>query len=154
MNHYQHSLRIEATPAAVYAALTTPAGLRGWWTQDCDVAGEVGGTHRFRFECAHKDMRVEHLDPGREVQWLCTAAHIGAGGISRPDEWVGTRLAFRLAADGATHTRLDFEHVGLVPTLECYELCRGGWQHYLRSLQQWSETGHGTPHRLTAAAAH
>ena len=154
MDHYRCSLVIEATPAAVYAALTTPAGLRGWWTQDCDVASDVGGTHRLRFECAQKDLRVERLDPGREVQWLCTAAHIGASGISRPDEWVGTRMVFRLTADGAARTRLDFEHVGLVPVLECYEVCRAGWQHYLGSLQRWAETGHGTPHRLATAATH
>ena len=32
MSHYQQSLVLDAAPAAVYAALTTPAGLRGWWT--------------------------------------------------------------------------------------------------------------------------
>ena len=30
MNHYQQILVLDVTPAAVYAALTTPAGLRGW----------------------------------------------------------------------------------------------------------------------------
>lgn len=30
MSHYQTSLVLEANPVAVYAALTTPEGLRGW----------------------------------------------------------------------------------------------------------------------------
>jgi len=38
MEHYRQSLLIQARPSVLYAALTTEAGLRGWWTQDCDVA--------------------------------------------------------------------------------------------------------------------
>lgn len=38
MNHYQQSLIVKANLAATYAALTTAEGLRGWWTQDCEVA--------------------------------------------------------------------------------------------------------------------
>jgi uncharacterized protein YndB with AHSA1/START domain len=44
VSHYQTSLVLQANPAALYTALTTPEGLRGWWTHDCDVATEVGST--------------------------------------------------------------------------------------------------------------
>jgi len=154
MSHYQQSLVLEASPATVYAALTTPAGLRGWWTQDCDVQTEAGGTMRFRFGRNHKEMRIERLEPGREVRWLCTGAHIAVGQLKRRDEWVGTQLVFRLTAQGKGRTRLDFEHIGLVPAFECYGLCSDGWRHYLGSLQQFAETGRGTPYELEAAAAH
>ena len=153
MSHYQQSLVVEANHADVYAALTTPRGLRGWWTQDCDVATEAGGTIHFRFGRNHKDMRIERLEPGREVRWLCTGAHIAAAQIKRKDEWVGTQLVFRLTPEGEGRTRIDFEHVGLVPDLECYDLCRNGWRYYLGSLQQFVETGRGTPHELAAACA-
>jgi uncharacterized protein YndB with AHSA1/START domain len=153
MSHYQKSLVVEATPAAVYAALTTPEGLRGWWTQDCDVATQVGGTIHFRFGRTRKAMRIESLQPGREVRWLCMGAHIAATGLARRDEWVGTQVVFVLTPEGEARTRLDFEHVGLVPAFECYDLCSDGWRHYLGSLQQFIETGRGTPHELTAEAA-
>lgn len=153
MNHYQQSLVLEADSATVYAALTTPEGLRGWWTQDCDVQTEPGGTIRFRFECGHKEMRIERLEPGREVRWLCTGAHSAAARLTRRDEWVGTQLVFRLTPQGNGRTRLDFEHIGLVPALECYGLCSDGWQYYLGSLQQFAETGRGTPCEPEAAAA-
>jgi uncharacterized protein YndB with AHSA1/START domain len=156
MNHYQQTLALKASPAAVYAALTTPEGLRGWWTQDCDVPAAVGQTLHFRFRCARKDMRIERLVPGREVRWHCTGAHIDAAGIARKDEWVGTDLVFRLtpdAVDNAGRTRLDFEHIGLVPAFECYDLCRNGWQYFLGSLQQLVETGRGTPYEVELAAA-
>ena len=150
MNHYQQSLVIAADPATVYAALTTPIGLRGWWSQDCDVATEVGGALQFRFGRNYKDMRIERLEPGREVRWLCTGAHMAASELTRKDEWVGTQIVFRLMPQGAGRTRLDFEHVGLVPNLECYDLCSNGWQYFLGSLQQFVETGRGTPYALAA----
>jgi uncharacterized protein YndB with AHSA1/START domain len=153
MSHYQQSLLLEADPAAVHTALTSPEGLRGWWTQDCDVVTEVGGTNRFRFMGGrtHKAMRIERLEPGREVRWLCTAAHIDIDKVVHKDEWVGTQIVFRLAPEGEGRTRLHFEHIGLVPAFECYELCNDGWRYFIGSLQQFVETGRGTPYKPEAA---
>ncbi|WP_432721129.1 SRPBCC domain-containing protein [Jeongeupia wiesaeckerbachi] len=153
MHHYQQSLVLEATPATVYAALTTPAGLRGWWTQDSDVdtASNVGSELRFRFGPHYMHMRIEQLVAGREVHWLCTAAHTDIEHFTRKDEWVGTQIVFRLAAAGDGQTRLDFEHIGLVPEFECYDLCRNGWQNFLTSLQLYTATGTGTPYRPAEA---
>ena len=64
MNNYQQTLDINASPAMVYAALTTPEGLRGWWTQDCDVPAEVGATIHFRFDRTYKDMRIDRPGTG------------------------------------------------------------------------------------------
>jgi uncharacterized protein YndB with AHSA1/START domain len=153
MNDYRQSLVIEANPAAVYAALTTLEGLRGWWTQECNGATTPGATIHFRFGHTHKDMRVERLETNREVRWQCTVAHIAAGQLDSKDEWVGTQLVFRLAPDGEDRTRLDFEHVGLVPALECYEMCNRGWRHFLGSLQQYAGTGRGMPYELAEAVA-
>lgn len=146
MKHYTQSLTIEATPAEVYAALTTPEGLRGWWTEECDVDTRVGGEHRFRFGPHYKHMRIDTLDPQREVRWHCTAARIDIDRFTRKDEWMGTDLLFRLAPAPGGHTRLDFEHIGLVPGFECYDLCSNGWQHCLASLAQYAATGQGSPH--------
>jgi uncharacterized protein YndB with AHSA1/START domain len=153
MNHYQQSLVLETNPASVYAALTTAEGLRGWWTQDCDVQTKVGGTIRLRFGQTRKALRIERLEPGSEVRWLCTAAHIAAGQLTHRDEWFGTQMIFRLTPQGNERTRLDFEHIGLVPALECYQMCHDGWRHFLGSLQKFTETGRGAPYQLEAAAA-
>lgn len=151
--NYQQSLVLEAPPAAVYAALARGDGLRGWWTVDCEAAANVGGTIDLRFGRSRKVMRIERLEPARGVRWLCTGAHIAAGDLSRRDEWVGTRLVFRLIPEAAGRTLLEFEHVGLMPELECFELCRNGWRCFLASLQQFVETGRGTPYARAAAAA-
>ena len=90
MKHFQQSILIEASPAAVYAALTTPEGLRGWWSEDCDVEGD---TIHMRFGQIQKDLRVESAQPGREVRWLCSSA---AGESVCTEDWVGTQPAFHL----------------------------------------------------------
>src|ERR1041385_8616407 len=153
MSHFRRSLVLEATPAAVYAALTTRTGLRSWWTQDCDVAPNVGGTIRFRFGRMHKDMRIEKLEPGREVRWLCTGAHSAADELTRKDEWVGTQLVFRLIPEAQGRTLLEFEHVGLVPDFERHGPCSNGWRYFLPSLQKFVESGRGTPYERAAVAA-
>lgn len=153
MNHFQHNMILSASPNAVYAALTTAEGLRGWWTEDCDVSTAVGGKLAFRFGAHHKEMRIERLVADSEVEWLCAAAHIDFERFSRKDEWVGTRILFHLALHGDTGTRLHFEHVGLVPAFECFGVCSEGWQHFLSSLQKYVDTGHGTPYQRIQNAA-
>jgi len=145
---FWRTLVIATEPAALYAALTTPQGLRAWWTRDCDVATEVGGTIALRFGETRKQFRVEALVPGQAVHWLCTQAHIALPGLQRRGEWVGTRMVFRLTPAEAGGTRLDFEHIGLRPEIECFEMCERGWDHFLASLQACVETGTGTPFKM------
>ena len=146
MQHFQHSILIEASPAAVYTALTTLNGLRGWWSEDCDIDGD---TIHMRFGPHQKDFRVESAQPGREVRWLCTAT---PGTDRSTDEWVDTQPVFHLRSEGEG-TRVDFEHIGLLPTLACYDMCDRGWRHFLESLRQYATTGRGTPYQLTTAEA-
>jgi len=145
MSDYQQTLVINADPSAVYAAIATPEGLRGWWTPTCAADTHVGGTAHFEFGCTQKDMSIEQLDVNRGVRWFVTKAYIDSESLAKKSEWVGTEIVFRLTPTVDGRTRLDFEHVGLVPALECYDLCRSGWNHFLASLQQLVETGRGTP---------
>lgn len=153
MNHYRRDLRLRAPAAAVYAALATADGLRAWWSESADIAEEEGGISTFRFGPHWKKMEVERLDPQREVRWRCVGALIDMPGLQRKDEWVGTRIVFRLAPLDAHTTRLEVEHEGLTPQLACWGLCNDGWNHFLDSLQALVETGEGTPYRPGMATA-
>lgn len=145
MDHYQRQLHLSASPAAVYRALATQQGLRAWWTQHCDAAESASGHATFRFNGTRKTMRIDSLVPGREVRWTCVEAHIDAASLTHKDEWVGTEIVFRLAPEGSG-TRLDFEHIGLSPEVECFEICQAGWDYFLGSLQRLVDTGQGSPH--------
>lgn len=152
MSNYKNQRVLAATPAAVYAALTTPQGLQGWWTHSCDVATHVGGKTTFRFGRTHKVLQNIKLVPDREVFWHCVEANIEIPGVTKKDEWVGTDMVFKLTPVEGGKTRLDFEHIGLTPAFECYEQCEGGWNLFLGSLQSLVETGEGTPHLAEATS--
>lgn len=153
MNHYHRQLLLSASPTAVYQALTTQQGLRNWWTQACEVANTIGGRATFRFNRTYKVMRIENLVPEREVRWHCVEAHIDAPALRHKNEWVGTQIIFRLSPQDGGKTRLDFEHVGLTPALQCFAICQGGWNQFLDSLQSYVDSGHGAPFLAPELAA-
>ncbi len=59
MRDYVCELHFSSDPAAVYKALTSPEGLAGWWTADCDVSPEGGRTIHFPFRC-HAQRDKDH----------------------------------------------------------------------------------------------
>jgi uncharacterized protein YndB with AHSA1/START domain len=148
MTNYRCSVMIEGPVAAVYDALTTHAGLQGWWTVTCEVNRRNGGESIFRFGKTYNIMKFESLVPESEVRWRCTEQyHHAPGQLTRPDEWLGTALVFRLATQTPGRTFLEFEHEGLHPGLECFAICERGWDHFLKhSLKNYIETGRGEPY--------
>lgn len=139
MHDYEHTLAIAAPVEDVYAALSTIEGLRGWWTPLVSGDPLIGGDLEFRFREVDEQivMRVETLDASRAVTWTCLEN-------SGHPEWRGTSLRFRLEPRDR-ETLLHFRHEGLNPTLECYDVCESGWNHFLASIASFAETGHGEP---------
>ena len=63
----------------------------------------------------------------------------------KKDEWVGTQIVWQIE-ESSTGSKIKFMHKGLVPMLDCYEVCKGGWGYFLGSLKNYLETGMGTPY--------
>lgn len=142
-----HELRIAVPPEQVYEAVTTQKGVAGWWTTDCELQPEAGTQARFGFE-DHSvvfTMVVDILEPPEAVHWDC---------VDGPEEWVGTKVAFRIEAErsgggdesgagGASRVRFwhgnwEYED-GLLPSSSFQ------WAMYLDSLRRYLETGTGSP---------
>jgi len=105
------------------------------------VSGSGGEGGELRLAFGHDDPQIIHVDtPQRSsaVVWRVLA------GAWLPD-WLGTTISFELAPDQAEGCQLKFRHRGLTPKLECYDSCKVGWDHFLRSLGVYVETGEGTP---------
>jgi uncharacterized protein YndB with AHSA1/START domain len=134
---------LAAPPQRVYGAIATADGVRSWWA-DGSIAEEVGGTSRLTFGHGWTELRIDRLEPGREVEWSCVGQDISH--FEPTDEWVGTTIRFRLEPlDGGARTRLHFAHEGLAG-LGCEEMCVKGWDHYIRvSLRSLVESGEGAP---------
>jgi uncharacterized protein YndB with AHSA1/START domain len=134
---YQRTIRITASPDAIFDALTTVPGLAGWWTR-VTGSGEAGGELRFYFDppepCV---MHVDQATRPRSVQWTVTNCFL--------PEWVGTQPVFGIIPVDGGASELSFCHQGITPALECFDMCTNGWDHFLGSLRDYAETGKGSP---------
>jgi uncharacterized protein YndB with AHSA1/START domain len=136
-----HRIGIKAPVSKVYAALSTPEGIAGWWTKDTSGVSEVGDTIEVRFhsregkQIGHMIMKVEALDLDARVQWRVTAG---------PVEWVGTDVVFNLSQEG-TQTIVLFGHKNWREVNDFTSHCSTKWATFLLSLRELVETGKGKP---------
>ena len=148
---YQRTAQLAAEPAVVFAALTS--GVAGWWSTASEDASEQGAVATFRFDETFNVMRVEKLTKEREVRWSCIEQRHVNPALKSDDEWVGTTLIWRLVPVSTDATSLTFIHEGLVASMECWEICRAGWDHFLlESLKAYVETGIGQPYQHGATS--
>jgi uncharacterized protein YndB with AHSA1/START domain len=141
-----HTLQIAAPPARVFAALTEPDQLAGWWTTQ--VHGNepaLGATLEFTFRGSFQPcMRIVEFDPPARLAWT------GVGGHAA---WGETDLRFELepANDG---TLLQFWHyLGPERSEEDIAAANCNWGYYMDSLRRLCETGRGKPYQPGMAGA-
>jgi uncharacterized protein YndB with AHSA1/START domain len=146
MKNYQSDILLSAPASSVYKALTTQSGIRGWWTASCDAGTAVGEQIAIRFGQTFKVMRIESLRPETEVRWRVTDAQLVVPGLKHTKEWIGTTIVFKIIIQSPSITRLQLEHIGLTPKVECYNLCSQGWSQFPGSLRSYVETGTGAPY--------
>jgi uncharacterized protein YndB with AHSA1/START domain len=135
---YQTNVRIQASPDALFDALTTTTGLSGWWSP-ATGSGEPGGELRFVMNAP--EPLVIHVDSAirpASVHWTVTDCPF------LPD-WIGTRPTFTITPIDGDTTELHFRHRGLTDELECIDMCTWSWNHYMQSLGAYLEVGRGSP---------
>ena len=139
----KRQIEINASSEKVYEAITTAAGIHGWWSHNSAIALEVGSEHIMYFvKEGHSivmKFRVDEMNANKSVVWTCTENGNPA--------WVGTRIYFELATvDGKTQvsfTHADWDekfkgtplYVSVPPT----------WDAFMGSLKNYCETGVGQP---------
>ena len=145
---YRMQLRFAVPGERLFTALTTENGVRGWWTEFCEVSDKVSGVSSFRFPAAgfFAVMRTLRRESPKLLEWECIdSKHDESTGYSDLRDWVGTRILFEIRDDGKGHSELGFTHFRL-GELECLDSCRSGWTFFLNeSLRGYLEKGQGQP---------
>ena len=138
MAELRHQIAIAAEPQCVYVALTTEAGLRGWWTVDAKTDGKVGGQAEFGFDKRRVvfRMKIEKLEPGKAVVWSCHG--------DQP-EWNSTTLTWDLAKNDKG-TTVRFTHSGWKAVTEMYVICNSSWGELMYRLKNYVEGRNPGPH--------
>jgi uncharacterized protein YndB with AHSA1/START domain len=141
-----YAFTVDQSPQQAYEAILN---MRGWWSQTItgdtrnlmDVMNyEVEGVHKTR-------MQLVQLIPNQKVVWHVLENWLSF--VEDKTEWVDTNLVFTISEkDG--QTEVEFIHVGLTPSDECYDICLGAWGGYItNSLRQLIESGTGVPNQET-----
>ncbi|MBZ5578322.1 MAG: SRPBCC domain-containing protein [Acidobacteriia bacterium] len=110
-----HSIRIAASPDAVYRLVSTAAGFAEWWAADVtgkDGLVDLGFFHR---QTVYR-LRMQNSDPPHRAEWLCETGQ----------EWATTHLVFQLEPAGGG-TLLRFAHAGWSSPTDYFVSCNTTW---------------------------
>ncbi|MEU4245216.1 SRPBCC domain-containing protein [Actinoplanes sp. NPDC026619] len=134
--NFRTSFTVDQSPDEVFRAVVD---VPRWWTGEVDgTAAQLGDEFVYRYADLHYSrQKVTEVVPGRTVVWRVLDAKLSF--TADPAEWTGTDLVFRISPQGLT-----FEHVGLVPAVECYDQCSSAWGFFINgSLKRLITTGEG-----------
>jgi len=136
MADYRYTMEVAVPLERIIAAVTDDAEIGQWWTavtaseHTGDEIRLAMGGHWLSFTVTRR--------AANEVSWTVTTCEMA------PD-WVGTEPTFTIRSGPDGTNEITFRHIGLVPALECYDMCRAGWGHFMPSLLQYLQTGEGLP---------
>lgn len=139
MKTIHHVLDIDASAATVWAAVTEPDGLRGWWSTTMETGpAAVGSRLHWTFSGDFNPvMEITKLEDGRELEWACVAGH---------DPWQDGRFRFLVAPSDSGQARLRFwQDYAVELDDDAYGIYNFNWGYYLESLRLYCTTGAGKP---------
>jgi uncharacterized protein YndB with AHSA1/START domain len=128
---------INAAPERVFEAISTPAGLNEWWTDESHGAALAGAEYQLSFGPAYQwRARVIRSTPP-------TAFELEM--IDADADWRGTIVRFHLDP-GSERTVVRFAHLGWRSANEHYRISSHCWAMYLRILRRYLEHGERVPY--------
>jgi uncharacterized protein YndB with AHSA1/START domain len=137
----EQTTQIEASPEAVFRALTDAGELTRWFPSDARSDPRTGGAFEYRYEFGHDPAR-DHTYSGeyREVTANELVAYPWNGKLGTTE----VELRLRPAGDG---TEVTLRHSGWGAGAEwdeSLELHRQGWAFFLGNLKAYLERGEDT----------
>ena len=115
-----------------------------WWAKN--VKGETDNLHdKFTvdFGSTWVDFQITELIPNKKVVWKVLDCNLEW--IKNKKEWNGTEVVFEIS-EIKNESQIEFTHLGLIPSFECYEDCKVGWtEHVTESLLMFINEGKGMP---------
>jgi len=140
--NFTTTILVDQTPEQAFDAINN---VRGWWSGEIEGSTDVlGAKFTYRYKKVHRTtQKITELVPGKKIVWHVTDSELNF--VRDKSEWDGTDIVFEIAKKDH-QTEIRFTHVGLVPTIECYDGCSGAWGFYVNeSLRDFIATGSGQP---------
>lgn len=136
------TILVDQSAKAAFDAINSP---RDWWGKEIEGSTNIlDGEWTYRYKDMHFSRhRTTELVPERKVVWHVVDSTMSF--LKDKEEWKDTKIVFEIASKG-DKTEIRFTHAGLVPEVECFDICRDAWSGLIQdSLRELIETGHGQP---------
>ena len=136
------TILVDQTPKQVFDAINN---VRGWWSEEIEGStNKLNAEFTYHFEDVHRaKMKIVEFIPNEKVVWLVLDNYFKF--TKDESEWTGNKIIFEITEKN-NKTQLQFTQLGLIPSYECYEICRDSWSNYIKiSLRTLISTGKGQP---------
>ncbi len=140
--NYTAAIEVEAPAEKAFEGINN---VSDWWNENLegnskklrDVFTVHFGGDNF---VTHKLIEVI---PNKKVVWLVNDCYLSW--LKDKTEWNNTKMSFEISTND-NKTQIHFTHIGLVPEVECYDVCVKGWDQYVKgSLLKLITEGKGQP---------
>jgi uncharacterized protein YndB with AHSA1/START domain len=136
MADINHEIKINASPQAVYNALTTASGLSNWHTAKTEPVEGRGETYAMRPQGGPDfEWKIVKVD-SQTVEWQC---------VRGPGHSVGTIARFEFSGLEDGSTLLEFSHSGWPDTSGNFRKCNTLWGVLLFHLRKYLKTHEADP---------
>ena len=143
------TILVDATPQQAFDAINRP---RAWWGKEIEGdTDRLGAEWTYRYKDMHFSTHcTTEFVWGKRVVW--DVLQLEMSFLKDKSEWKGTRLVFDISLKG-DKTEVRFTHVGLVPQVECFDVCTDAGSGLIQeSLKRLIDSGEGLArHRRTVS---
>ena len=144
-NHNYHAaITVSQPPNDAFTAITSVSKC---WTEKLEGSSEKLNDI-FTVDFGDKNFvthKLIEVIPGKKLVWLVTDCYLSW--FNDKTEWKNTKMRFDISSSG-NQTKIDFTHIGLVPEIECFDICKKGWDQYVKdSLFKLITEGKGQPQK-------
>jgi hypothetical protein len=119
-----------------------------WWRKDfSDTTAKLNDKFTVPFgklngEISFVDFVISEFVPNKKMVWKVTDCYLPW--FKDKKEWNNTQVVFKISSEN-NKTKIDFTHVGLVPEVECYDVCEKGWNGHIGTLEKFINEGKELP---------
>lgn len=118
-----------------------------WWGKVDSPIDKIGDEFSIFFGETEWRFKIINYVKNEKLIWHCVKAnHVHDGLHNIQDEWLNTTVEWEIKEVGSK-TEVKLVHKGLRHNLNCYEVCKSGWDYFLQtSLKNYLDHGKGTPY--------
>ena len=140
--NYTTTIEVKTTAEKAFKSINN---VSEWWSENLE-----GSSHKlndvFTIHFSENNFvthKIVEFVPNKKVVWLVTDCNLPW--LKDKTEWTNTKMSFEISTKGNS-TEISFMHIGLVPEVECYDMCVKGWDQYIKgSLLKLITEGKGEP---------